>query len=171
MKKKLSLLLFCIVFFTNAIAQESKFVGTWMGIYKNFFTDYKERVIIIRISQIDGEYQVRVKDMNLKDSTDCNYENGCYNIVQVNNTLQWNHKVTVIGDAIKGNPHGAFSCEIIHFSRVIYSGGALYYTSPYWAKEKWFDENRNVIFSKDASTDDFPEFRIETVLYKDDYKW
>lgn len=92
--KKIVTLLFCMFFYTNAMAQESKFVGTWSGVLRSFYIDYKDKTIVVRITQENGDYQVRIKECNPKDSCDYSYRIGVYGIEINGNTLQWYWKTS-----------------------------------------------------------------------------
>ena len=170
--KKIIALLFCISFFTNAMAQESKFVGTWKGIYRSFYTDYEPKNIIIRISIIDGDYQVRIKTYTPQDSTNCSYENNFYGTEQNGSILKWYHKYQwqIKEDSENYKKYGAIYEEGKCYHCVTYKGGALYYKRNYWSSGFLYDNKGKIVHAYDEENQ-FKEFIEEAVLYKDDDKW
>lgn len=170
--KKIVALLFCIVFFTNAIAQESKFVGTWKGTYRSFYTHYEPKTIIIRISIIDGDYQVRIKTYTPQDSMNCSYEDSFYGIEQNGLTLKWYHKFQnqIKEDSEDYTMYGAVYEEGKVFHSVTYKGGTLYYKRNYWHSGFLYGRNGKIVHAYDEENQ-YKQFIEQAVLYKDDDKW
>lgn len=151
-------------------AQEPKFVGTWTGTYRNAFTDYEDRKIVVRIDKVDGEWQVRVKDYNPKDTSDCTYREGIYEIEQNGSVLQWYQKTNFkISQEQKEMFYGANFGETKRYARVKYSGGVLFYTDNYWVSGKFYTNDGQLVHAYDEKNE-FRQFITETVLYKED-KW
>lgn len=170
MKRIMSLLVLCIVLATNAIAQDSKFVGTWTGTYRNGYTDYKDRKIVVRIDKINDEWQVRVKDYNPKDTSDCTYREGIYGIEHNGSILEWYQKINFkISQEEKEMFYGADFGERKSYARVEYSGGVLLYTDNYWHSGQYYTNGGKLVHTYDEKNE-FRQFITETVLYKED-KW
>ena len=156
-----------MAFATNAMAQESKFVGLWKGTYKRR-SDHTERIIRMRIKKIDNNYQIRIKDCNKDNLDDC-YDMDCFGIENYGDSLRWYNKSYVAFD--EEETDGAVCVIIKHFSYAKYTGGSIHYIcNNYWSWER-IDKNGNVVNSYDGINIISPQIIDETILYKEDDIW
>lgn len=156
-----------MVFVTNAMAQDSKFVGTWTGTYISR-SDNVKRTIIMRIKEIDNTYQIRIKKCKTDDMNDC-YDSDCFGIENYGDSLRWYNKSYVAFD--EEETDGAVCVIIKHFSYAKYTGGSIHYIcNNYWSWER-IDKNGNVVNSYNGINNVAPQIIDEAILYKDDDKW
>lgn len=169
--KKIVTLLFCIVYFTNAMAQESKFVGTWKGVYNPCFARGEDWIIVIRITQEGKNYQVRIKQCEKKDSTNWHYfDVCCYDIHEVgSSSLQWYSKNSSTGITDEDRNLGGVCGIYKSPSYVKYSAGVLYYKTNYWRDCQIVDKYGNVV--KSISEKNNPGLIDEAILYKEENNW
>lgn len=172
MKKYIALIIACLMCSINAIAQESKFVGTWTGTYRNFFTDYQDRKIMMRINKIDNDYQVRIKSYGIKDTLDCQYFPDCYDVENDGAVLKWYHKISseIREDNDYYKNYGAVYSDGKCYAKVKYSSGALYFTHGYRLSWNLYDKEGKRVHTHDGVNDN-PQFITEAVLYRVDDKW
>lgn len=172
MKRIFFVLLACFVNSIIAMAQESKFVGTWKGTVNNFYTGFENNRVLVRIAIVDGDYNVKVKRCNPMDSTDCVYMGGFYGFEQIGDTLKWYWKSNskISEDEEEYKKYGAIYRVGKGFAYVKYSGGILYYMSNYWNYWQLFDKNGRVVHTVDEKNCDI-RFIDEAVLEKEHAKW
>ena len=170
MKKYIIWIILCLSNITILMAQESRFVGTWKGVYQPYFANGQNWILVIRILQVGKDYQVRVKQCNQKDSTNWHYFNGCYDIKEIDSlTLQWYDKSSSIGIGDRGRELGGVRMVSKCYSQVKNIAGALHYKTNYWSDYQILDKNGNIVESVYEKNND--AFIDEAILYKDDENW
>lgn len=170
MKKNIIWIILCLSNITILMAQESIFVGTWKGVYQPYFANGQNWVLVIRISQVGKDYQVRVKQCNQKDSTNWHYFNGCYDIKEIDSlTLQWYSKSSSTGISDRYKELGGVRMVSKCYSQVKSIAGALHYKTNYWSDYQILDKNGNIVESVNEKNND--AFIDEAILYKDDENW
>lgn len=176
MKKIILINLVLLLCFTTAIAQQHAICGDWIGIAHE--TALKEHPVTgnmmrvdeklyIRIKQIDGKYQVRMKSQIADGSRPFYYLPKCKVTSVSDNMIKWFQDWGSNEDDDLGTEQGVIvgkDSQTAYFTAVL-TDGALKLTEEY--KITYFDRHGRVITTKNFPT----HYSKGVILYKEESDW
>ncbi len=176
MRKVLLVSLLSLMSFITTMAQQSAICGDWIGIaHEAAFKEHPEtgnmmRVdekLYIRIKQIDGKFQVRMKTRIADESRPFNYLPECKVIFVNDNVVKWSQDWGGNNEGNLGKEQGIVvgrDSQIAYYTAVL-TDGVLRLSEKYIIT--YYDRQGRVITSKD-----FPSSYSKGVtLYKEESDW